>query len=249
MPTPYGTFCDDFYVNMRLGTQMALPNARETLLHFFEQAQKAFPGMTRFRRGGDGEFSIEEDRSTPMYRWLSVEPTRLSAGHVNPEEIEDAAALHKMVLGQAPYALGISPVEIDYMDVLFGFDLEFTGNHDEVVASALLGDAPMTCLFDAGAGKPLDFQPKTTIALTEDCRLQARLEIVTRTGSYEVRTGDFDEDVISVYLVIRQYWGNRTEGATPELFDELLQTADELASDRIVPQVLQPLGALISSKS
>ncbi|MEM6314001.1 MAG: hypothetical protein AAF743_07925, partial [Planctomycetota bacterium] len=128
-------------------------------------------------------------------------------------------------------------------------DLEFTGNHDEVVASALLGDAPMTCLFDAGAGKPLDFQPKTTIALTEDCRLQARLEIVTRTGSYEVRTGDFDEDVISVYLVIRQYWGNRTEGATPELFDELLQTADELASDRIVPQVLQPLGALISSKS
>lgn len=249
MATPYGTFCDDFYVNLRLGTQMKLPTSRDTLLHFFEQTQKAYPTMTRFRRGGEGEFSIEEDRSTPTYRWLSVEPTRLSAGHVNPEELEDAAQLHRMVLDQAPHALGISPVEIDYMDVLFGFDLEFTGNHDEVVASALLGDAPMACLFDIGAGKPLDFQPKTTVALTEDCRLQARLEVVTRTGSYEVRTGDFDEDVISVYLVIRQYWGNRREGATPALFDELLARADEITCERIVPQVLQPLSALISNRS
>ena len=39
---PFAAFCEDFYVNMRLGSQLALPHSRETLLHFFERIQKAF---------------------------------------------------------------------------------------------------------------------------------------------------------------------------------------------------------------
>ena len=34
MANPYAAFCEDFYVNMRLGSQLALPHNRETLLHF-----------------------------------------------------------------------------------------------------------------------------------------------------------------------------------------------------------------------
>src|SRR6202050_2139992 len=35
MANPYSSFCEDFYVNMRLGSQLSLPHQRETLLHFF----------------------------------------------------------------------------------------------------------------------------------------------------------------------------------------------------------------------
>ena len=46
------------------GSQLALPHNRETLLHFFERVQKAYPGMTRFRKNDNNEFNLEEDRSS-----------------------------------------------------------------------------------------------------------------------------------------------------------------------------------------
>src|SRR3954471_13349118 len=95
---PFAAFCEDFYVNMRLGSQLALPHARETVLHFFETVQKGFPGMTRFRKTEPGELSLEEDRRQQTYRWLSVEQKRLSSGHVNPATIGEAVKLHKFVL-------------------------------------------------------------------------------------------------------------------------------------------------------
>ena len=84
MGNPYNAFCEDFYVNMRLGSQLNLPHNRETILHFFEQVQKGFPGMSRFRKTDNGELNLEEDRSRESYRWMSVEAKRLSSGHVNP---------------------------------------------------------------------------------------------------------------------------------------------------------------------
>jgi len=91
MANPFGAFCEDFYVNMRLGSQMNLPHNRETLLHFFERIQKSFPTMTRFRKNENGELNLEEDRSgAETYRWLSVEQKRISAGHVNPSTVEEA---------------------------------------------------------------------------------------------------------------------------------------------------------------
>ena len=48
----------------------------------------------------------------------------------------------------APHHLGLSPIEIDYLDVLFGFDLSFGGNHDEIIAESLFPESPLTCLLD-----------------------------------------------------------------------------------------------------
>src|SRR5512133_921728 len=101
MSNPYAAFCEDFYINMRLGSGMTLPHTRETVLHFFERVQKQFPAMTRFRRSS-GEFSLEEERNRDGYRWLSLESKRLSSGQVNPVAIEKALAYHQFVLEQAP---------------------------------------------------------------------------------------------------------------------------------------------------
>jgi hypothetical protein len=249
MAVPFAAFCDDFYVNMRLGSQLNLPHSRETVLHFFERVQKAYPGMTRFRKTEGGEFSIEEDRGGNSYRWLSLETKRLASGHVNPASIEEALKVLKLNLEMAPYHLGISPVEIDYLDLLFGFDLAFSGNHDEIVAESLLGDSPLACLNDEPGARPVDFQPSVTVALSDDCRLQARIDVVTRTNSYQVRTGDYSDDVISVYLILRRYWGDRPKETLDEMVGQLAEKAESLCESYIVPRLLRPISAAIASRS
>lgn len=246
---PYSAFCEDFYVNMRLGSQMNLPNQRETVLHFFERVQKEFPGMTRFRKEDSGAHSLEEERKDASYRWLSLEPKRLAAGHVNPATIADAMQLHSLALEMAPCHLGISPLEIEYLDVLFGFDLTFTGNHDEIISDTLYGESPLNCLLEAEGAKPVDFQPVITVALSDDCRLQARLELVTRTNGYQVRTGDYEDDIISVYVVMRRYWGDRPRQSMESICLELAEKADAICISQIVPRILRPLSAAIASRS
>jgi hypothetical protein len=249
MSNPYCSFCEDFYINMRLGSQMALPHQRETVLHFFEQVQKAFPNMTRFRKAENGELNLEEDRGRQSYRWMSLEARRLSSGHVNPPSVQDAMQLHKMLLELAPYQLGVSPVEIDYVDVLFGFDLEFNGNHDEVIAESLYSESPLTCLTEESGARAVDFQPTVTVALSEDCRLQARIDVVTRTNSYQVRTGDYSDDVISVYLILRRYWGDRPKQPMEKLIMDMAERADGLCTNHIIPKVIKPISSAIASRS
>jgi hypothetical protein len=249
MSNPFSSFCEDFYVNMRLGSQLQLPHSRETVLHLFERVQKTFPRMTRFRKADNGDFNLEEDRSGHAYRWLSLESKRLAAGHVNPESIDDALKLHTMVLEQAPYQLGISPVEIDYLDVLFGFDLSFAGNHDEIIAESLLVDSPLTCLSEEAGAKAIDFQPTVTVSLSDDCRLQARIDVVTRTNSYQVRTGDYSDDVISVYFILRRYWGDRPKESLETMFAQMAERAEQLCTTYVVPRILRPVSSAIASRS
>jgi hypothetical protein len=249
MSNPYSSFCEDFYVNVRLGSQLNLPHQRETVLHFFERIQKEFPGMTRFRKSDSGEFNLEEDRSTQSYRWACLESRRLSAGHVNPSDVADGLKLHRLLLELAPFHLGVSPVEIDYLDLLFGFDLSFNGNHDEVIAESLLADSPLNCLTEESGAKPVDFQPSVTVALSEDCRLQARIDIVTRTNSYQVRTGDYSDDVISVCLILRRYWGDRPRVAMEKLMTEMAERAEQLCDRHLLPKIVRPISTAIASRS
>jgi hypothetical protein len=91
MSNPFAAFCDDFYVNMRLGSQLNLPHQRETLLHFFERIQKEYPGMGRFRKTESGEYNLEEDRSSHTYRWASIEPKRLASQSAVGRRVAEAA--------------------------------------------------------------------------------------------------------------------------------------------------------------
>jgi hypothetical protein len=249
MSNPYSAFCEDFYVNMRLGSQLSLPHSRETLLHLFERVQKGFPTMTRFRKTESGEFNLEEDRGGQSYRWMSLESKRLSSGHVNPGTVEESLKLHSLLLEMVPCHLGISPIEVDYLDVLFGFDLGFGGNHDEIIAESLFGESPLACLTEMPGSKAVDFQPTITVALSDDCRLQARIDVVTRTNSYQVRTGDYSDDAISVYLIVRRYWGDRPREPMEKLFVEMTEKAEQLCDSYIIPRVLRPISSAIASRS
>jgi hypothetical protein len=249
MDNPYSSFCEDFYINTRIGSQMNLPHQRDTVLSFFERIQKEYPSMTRFRKTDSSDFNLEEDRSTQKYRWVSLESRRLSAGHVNPPTVEEGVKIHRLLLQMAPHFLGVSPVEIDYLDMMFGFDLPFSGNHDEIIAESLLADSPLNCLTEETDARAVDFQPSVTVALNDDCRLQARIDIVTRTNSYQVRTGEYSDDVISVCLILRRYWGDRSRLAVETLLEELVGRAQTLCERHILPKVVRPISTAIASRS
>ena len=89
----------------------------------------------------------------------------------------------------------------------------------------------------------MDFQPTVTVALSDDCRLQARIDVVTRTNSYQVRTGDYSDDVISVYLILRRYWGDRPKQPMTQLLTRWPSARTSLCTSYIVPRVLKPISS------
>ena len=207
----YSVDCDDFYVNMNLNTEMELPTTRDTVLHFFEQMKKAFPELRNFYTRESGDLVLEGAKEQESYRWLAIEPRRLCSGQVNPEVLEDAYRQHEMVLELAPHLLMISLLDCEALDVMYGFDFTYEGNHDEVVAEAFGIGPALEGMLEVPGARVINYEPSLTLALDEACRLQCRLAVETRTSAYQVRTGEFPEDQISIYFTVRQYWGTGPE--------------------------------------
>lgn len=244
----YTSDADDFYVNVNLNTEMELPTGRDTVLHYFEQMRKAFPELRNFFTRESGDLVLEGDKEEESYRWLAIEPRRLCSGHVNPDTLEDAYKQHEMVLDLAPHLLTISLLDCEALDVMFGFDFTFEGNHDEVVAEALGVGHGLEGLFDIAGARVINYEPSLTLALDETCRLQSRLSIETRTNAYQIRTGEFPDDQISVYFTVRQYWGTGPESTFLESFRRQREIGEEAIQRIVLPRVVRPLAQAIASR-
>lgn len=245
-PQAFGS--DDFYINLNLNTEMELPSNRDTVLHYFEQMRKAFPDLRNFHTRENGELVLEGDKEQDSYRWLAIEPRRLCSGMVNPSTIEEVARQHEMVLEMAPHLLTISVLDCEALDVMFGFDFTYEGNHDELVAEALGIGSGLESLLEHPEGRVINFEPSITLALDESCRMQARLSIETRTNAFQVRTGEFEEDQISVYFTVRQYWGNGPETSFLDSFRKQLAIGEQLIDSSIFPRIVRPLAQAIASR-
>jgi hypothetical protein len=244
----YASLCDDFGVSTYVHGKLEMPTGRETVLHFFEAVQKAFPKMTEFEKRSDNEYMLEEDREAGSYRWTSLDARRLCAGFVNPPSLDDADMHNERILEIAPYHLDISGMQTESMDVLYYFDFMYQGNHDEVVAEALTTGTPLEGLIQVPAARVLHYQPSMMLALDEGCQLQARLSIETRTNAYQVRTGQFPESPITVYFTVRQFWGKQPFKTFAESYHNQRRVLDELVGTYLVPQVINPLAKAISTK-
>ena len=201
----YGSYADDFYINMNLNTELDLPTSRETLLHFFEQLQRHFPGLRNFHTRERSEVVLEEDKERGSYRWLSVEPKRLSSGFVNPPSIEEAMKLHDTVLEIAPFALAVSPLDCESLNIMYGFDFTFRGNHNQLLIDALGISPALEKMTHIPGTSVLGCEPMLHLALDEECRTQVRLSLESRTTPFQVRSRDFPEEQLSVYLTARRY--------------------------------------------
>ena len=85
-------------------------------------------------------------------------------GDVNPETVDDAFRQHEMVLDLAPHLLSVSTLDCEALEVMYGFDFHFDGNHDEVVAEAVGVGSGLEGLFELLAVAVIKFEPSLTMA-------------------------------------------------------------------------------------
>ena len=246
--TPYASLADDFYVNMNLATEMELPAQRETILQYFERVQKRFPSMRKFYCRDKRDYVLEEDKDQGRYRWVAVEAKRLCSGQVNPPSLDAVLDQHRLVLDLAPAFLSVSPLDCEALDVLFGFDFAYRGNHNALLAEALGVGPALERLGETPGGRVINYEPSLTIALDEDCRIQVRVSTETRTNAFQVRTGEFTEDQLSVYVTARQYGSLDPDTSYVDAMDRLAQLAREVVDSCVVEQILRPLARTISLK-
>ena len=95
-------------------------------------------------------------------------------------------------------------------------------------------------------GKLLSHEPAIQFSLDEDCRTQCRVSFETRTSAYQVRSGDYSEDQISVYLTVRRYDSLGPNENYASEFDRLAGLCRDLVDEYFVSSVLRPLQQAIS---
>lgn len=246
-----GAQCDEFSVHCRLYLKLDMALDHEAILHFFDRVRKDHPCLKKLRRREGGAFSLEdeaEDQGTR--RWLRLEPNCIKFGCAAPTQPDEVRPFGSLILTQAPYHLTLSDLVYDHLEVVYSFDLRYRGNHDKLIAETLMADhLAGDFLFSDRAHHVLDAQPCYGIALSGDCDLQAYVEVKSRTSAYEVRADNYPGSAISVLLTVRRYWG-LADGISPqEMLPVLFDTADELATEKIVPGFVNPLAAAIAGRS
>lgn len=254
MATSFGALCTDFYINQKLALKMDLPSERETILHMFDRLKKAVPSMDRFHRY-ESELTLESSRREAEYRWVGLRRTSVRAGHVNPQTMEEAYKFHRLLLEVAPYHLTLSPLDVDYLEVLFGFDLECRQDHDEVIYEALIANSPLGNLIRPGAlpGMPqarvIDVQPMFGISLSDRGDTQAYFEVKTRTRGRRRQPSRYPNEPISLMLVLRKYGPIHKLEELEDNFETLRNFGETLATERLVPDLLTPIVRQIASSN
>lgn len=246
MTTSFGALCTDFYVNCQLGVKLDLPESRETMLDLFTRIGRDEPTMKRLKRYPD-ELALESPERDRRRLWMGVQRKLLRSGVVNPHSANDTIALHRLILQTAPFYLGVQPIDIDHLELTYGFDLAARANHNAVICEALLQDSPLARLIDPDSMKPIEFQPLLGMALTDRCDIQAYVEVKARTTIRQVRTGKHPEEPISVFVTVRRsgdFDDIETLGAR---LDGLAEHAQELTQRRVVPNMINPLREAIAS--
>jgi hypothetical protein len=244
--TSYSSLADDYYVNLNLSTEMELAGSRETILHYFEQMQRKFPQMRNFYARDKGDFVLEEDKDRGSYRWCSIENRRICSGYVNPPTVEEALEQHSHAMELAPYGLSISTLDCEALDVLIGFDFSYRGNQAQLIAEALGVCPAFEKLITLPGATFIGNEPALTLSLDPECRLQCRVNVETRTNAYQIRTGDFQEEQVSVYVTARQYGSLGPEMSYVATVDKLARLAQDVVEGHVATSLLEPLARAIS---
>lgn len=269
MPIRFATSCAAYYVNLRVNLKMDLPTKRETVLGLYDRLRRQRPGLSQFRRY-QNELALESDAaeadavgSAAWQEWVAVRRTSVRAGSVCPREWDAAYALHNAVIESAPYYLDISALDIESIEVLLGFDLAASGNHDAIICNALMAGTPMALLASAAARpghsgrnaphmafRPVDCQPIFGVALNDANDLQAHIEVKTRSsrrGHTGAASGGSElpsrgrEEPISLYLIVRRFGPFADVAALPTILTEIRTAAHDLLDSYVEPKLLTPI--------
>jgi len=248
MAESFHSVCRDFYVNQKLALKMDLPWGREPVLELFDRMRKTMPNLSDLRRH-EHEISLESpEDDARSYAWVALRQTSLRSGFVNPADLADAYRLHRTVLETAPWFLSIRPLDVDHLEMVFGFDFEAEGNRDAIIFDALLADTPLAGLLERDRDEPLDVQPFIGLNLDREDGTQAFVEIKSRTKGGEGPPHRFPNEPISVYLTVRRSGPLERLEDLPTVMASLAGHAERLAEQRVIPSVLIPIRDAILSR-
>jgi hypothetical protein len=256
MSESYRALSSDFYVNQKLALKLDLPRERQTVLDLCDRVRRQFPAMTQFRRYRD-ELALESEPSAAENRWMAIRNQNIRSGVVNPDSLAEAYALHRHLLEVAPYFLGISPLDVDYLELLFGFDVMTERNHDEVVFEALVAGSPLARLLDMPGATAIDCQPLLGVIVRDAHgrkgdsmgEVELTFEVKTRNAAREGKRGDASSEPISIYLTLRKYGPVSEIKDLPEVLDVLAFTGEEQIDSRVVPSMIVPIRDAAGSSS
>lgn len=246
MTTEYAALCSDFYINQKLALKMDLPFGREAVLDLFGRLRKSYPSLQHVRRF-EGEVALESPEDDPQYQWLALTPTAVRSGCVNSDTVEQAGKMHRTILETTPFFLSISPLDVEYLEMIFGFDLHAESNRNEIVFDALLGDSMLAGLVTESQERMLDVQPFIGFSLDADEQQHVFVEVKTRPRPGELHRERYDALPISIYLTVREYGPVQHLETLPELAGTLLKRARRLVDERLIPHIVVPIRQAISS--
>jgi hypothetical protein len=234
---------------MYVNTELDLPTQRDTILSFFERVQKHFPSMGVFYRGSENEYCLEENRKSGQYRWLVLEKDRIGSGMVNPSNVEEAYKQDRAILELIPYMLSVSHLDIDSLDLTFGMDFEYMGNHDELISEALFNTSAFSCFLEIPGVKPIGFSPVAVFSISNDFNTQVKISIESKTNVYEPQKHRYrSEEAISLSFTIRQYPPGLGKFDSLNSFEEQTRMIKELMDEKVVPHFVRPLVDVITQK-
>ena len=147
--------------------------------------------------------------------------------------------------------LGVNFLDIDSLDVTIGMDFDYWGNHDEVIAEALLGTGPLNCLSDLPSSRIIDCSPSIVVSLSEDNRTQARISVESKTTIFDPREKESaggPDKFISLLFTIRQYPQAGEKFDPIKSFEKQCRLAEELLAEKIAPSIVKPLVNTIAQK-
>lgn len=233
----------DLYLNLKLQVKMELPRGREVVFDLFERVRKQYPGVRVFRKYKD-ELALESAPDADQNRWIALKPNSVRTGHVNPHDLSDAYAFHKTMLEIVPFYLGISPLDIEYVELLFGVDIVTGGNHDAIVLEGLFGGSPLggivETLADSEGGNVVDCQPVIGFSLKDKDEVQAHFEVKTHPTTTR-REGEGQAEPISIYLTLRRFGHISDVRELGQIFEDLARRGERLMNQVVIPRMLIPI--------
>lgn len=248
MSESYRALSSDFYINQKLNLKLDLPRERQTVLDMFDRVRRQFPSMNQFRRYRD-EVALEAEQNAAQHRWIAIRNNNIRSGAVNPGSLEEAYALHKHVLDVGPFFLSISPLDVDYLELLYGFDMMAERNHDEIVYDALIASSPLAKVLDIPESRIADCQPLFGVMLRhtgggdDGAEVEVNFEVKTRSPARGARR----DEPISVYMTLRKYGPVSEVKQLPEMLSELTRLGEDLVDSRVVPNIVVPIRDAIGS--
>jgi hypothetical protein len=95
----------------------------------------------------------------------------------------------------------------------------------------------------------VNYELSAIVSLSEDARTHARVWVEPRTTTAQVRSGSFPEEMVSLYVILRQWSGGKPLGELHELHARLIEIGERFIDDRVLDGFVSPIRDAIARRN